>query len=147
MQEAVRFLRWALQENFVFLGCRSYRFLEKRGEKYLQAVPGSGLGILRDATGSAFSKPMALSSVQESLRKKLLLRVFPLVGKGDRVSRVHRRSHMDTIEIKQIGDDGHVIGEHRITGLFTAKALQQICSEIPVLRPKLEVGVRAPSLP
>jgi glutamate dehydrogenase len=44
---------------------------------------------------------------------------------------------MDTIEIKEIGEHGTVVGEHRITGLFTAKALQQLCSEIPVLRRKL----------
>ncbi len=142
IEEAAAFLRWMLQENFVLLGYRAYRLFDEGGEEHIQAEPGSGLGILRDDRKSAFSDPTPVSSLNEKLQKRVRMRMFPLVAKTNRFSRVHRRAPMDYIDIKRIDAEGRVAGEHRILGLFTARALNQVCSEIPVLRRKLTAVLR-----
>ncbi|MBI4586574.1 MAG: NAD-glutamate dehydrogenase [Planctomycetes bacterium] len=138
MQEAAELLRWLQADNFVLLGYRFYRFFQMGGELHVQAAPGSGLGILRDETGSAFMNPVPVSQINESLQARLRLRIFPLISKTNRVSRVHRRISMDYIGIKQVNAEGEIAGEHRILGLLTVEALNQMGSEIPVLRQKLK---------
>ncbi|HEV7491033.1 MAG TPA: NAD-glutamate dehydrogenase, partial [Rhodanobacteraceae bacterium] len=45
--EAQEFLRWAADDNFTFLGYREYEVARAGNDEVLQAVAGSGLGILR----------------------------------------------------------------------------------------------------
>ncbi len=138
IEESVDLLHWLLADNFIFLGCRSYRFNQSEGETWIQVIPESGLGVLREEQGSAFANPVALSTISEPLRKRLELRKFPVFIKGNRKSAVHRQVPMDYVELKQIDATGEVVGEHRILGLLTADALNQSCSEIPVVREKLK---------
>lgn len=142
IEETVDLLHWLLADNFIFLGCRSYRFTQSEGETWIQVMPDSGLGVLREERGSAFARPVALSTITEPLRKRLELRQFPVFIKGNRKSKVHRRAPMDYVEIKQLDVEGKVVGEHRILGLLTADALHQSCAEIPVLREKLKSLLR-----
>ena len=44
--EAIAFLQWLRDENFVFLGYREYTVGEEDGEPCVRAEPGTGLGIL-----------------------------------------------------------------------------------------------------
>jgi glutamate dehydrogenase len=138
IEETAAFLEWLLQENFVFLGVRSYRFAGAGGEDVVELVKGSGLGILRDESTSNFARPVPVSKLDAELRGRLRLRSFPLVGKTNRSSRVHRRTSMEYIGIKVVGAGGAIAGEHRILGLFSAAALNRIAADIPVLRRKLE---------
>ena len=46
--EAMAFLQWLLDNHFTFLGMREYRFAGGAAKGSLEAVQGSGLGILRD---------------------------------------------------------------------------------------------------
>ncbi len=48
VEEVAKFLDWLLQLNFVLLGYREYELLETKEGRAIQAVPGSGLGILSD---------------------------------------------------------------------------------------------------
>ena len=53
--ETADFIDWLLQLNFVFLGYREYRLAEGPDGRTIQAVPGSGLGILSDVSTSSFA--------------------------------------------------------------------------------------------
>jgi glutamate dehydrogenase len=59
--ETQALLRWLADNHFTFLGYREYNLLEGPDGMALQAVPGTGLGILRhDKTGSSsFRRPAA----------------------------------------------------------------------------------------
>ena len=57
-------------------------------------------------------------------------------------SRVHRRVHMDYIGVKRFDDDGHLIGEFRIVGLFTSTAYTRSTRSIPYLRRKVDALMR-----
>jgi len=138
LHEASEFLLWLLRGNFVLLGFRTYDFDTRGGERYVTVSPRSGLGILRDPGTSAYQLPVAFSNLDPVLRARMMQRIFPLVSKANRESRVHRRARMDYIGIKKLSPTGEIAGEQRILGLFTAQAMNQLASEIPVLRRKLD---------
>ena len=52
-------------------------------------------------------------------------------------STVHRRVHMDYVGAKLYDDDGNLIGELRIVGLFASTAYTEPTSTIPFLRRKV----------
>ncbi|MGH9361368.1 MAG: hypothetical protein ACRD2T_05580, partial [Thermoanaerobaculia bacterium] len=138
LEEAAQFLLWLARGNFIFLGFRAYDFEDRGGEPHVVVTPRSGLGILRDPASSAFHRPVPFSKIEPELRARMLRRIFPLVSKTNRESRVHRRVRMDYIGIKKLSPAGEVVGEHRLLGFFSTQALNQVGSEIPVLRRKLE---------
>src|SRR5882672_10032033 len=51
--EGKAFLRWLSGNHFTFLGYRCYDLTGEEGEEALRAVPGSGLGILREGNGKS----------------------------------------------------------------------------------------------
>ncbi|HWL91545.1 MAG TPA: hypothetical protein VNP90_09310, partial [Actinomycetota bacterium] len=69
--EVVKFLDWLLQLNFVLLGYREYELLETKEGRAIQAVPGSGLGILSDVGTSTFSELTLLSSLSPDIRDRI----------------------------------------------------------------------------
>src|SRR6185503_9340391 len=137
LEECADFLHWLLRGNFILLGYRSYDFHEERGERFVVVTPRSGLGILSNPVGSNYYRPVPFSKLDPELHSRMLQPIFPLVSKTNREGRVHRRARMDYIGIKKLSPVGQVTGEHRILGFFTSQALNQIGSEIPVLRRKL----------
>ncbi len=48
LEECRAFLRWLLDDHFIFLGVRDYRVVRGKKNYELQLVQGSGLGILRE---------------------------------------------------------------------------------------------------
>ena len=134
MAEVVAFLEWLARENFIFLGARDYELRDGA----LRVVPGSGLGLLDDETRSTFAKPVAVESLDPTLRERALGGELLLVSKTNRLSPVHRRARMDYIGIRRVSDDGEIVGEARMIGLFTTKAYAEPASETPVLHRKLQ---------
>ena len=61
-----------------------------------------------------------------------------IITKANVRSRVHRRVHMDYIGVKRFDDDGQLIGEFRIVGLFTSTAYTRSTRSIPYLRRKVD---------
>ena len=55
LAEARAFLEWLEDDHFSFLGYREYDMLSEDGDDVLRAVPGSGLGILREKEGASAS--------------------------------------------------------------------------------------------
>jgi glutamate dehydrogenase len=130
--EAQAFLRWLSDDHFTFLGYREYE-LEQDGEAgALQAVQGTGLGILRGA--SAHPRKQLSPRALELARTE-----HPLVlTTANSRSTVHRPSYLDYVGVKRFGWDGRVKGEARFVGLFTTSAYKASPWEIPLLREKVE---------
>ncbi len=137
LAEAADFLLWLVKGNFIFLGYRSHDIEEKKGKKVLVAQPLSALGILSNPELVSSLKPEPVSRLDPSARALLFRKIFPLITKTNWMSRVHRRTRMDSISIKKISPAGEITGEHCFLGFFTSQALNQLASEIPVLRRKL----------
>ena len=144
--EAVAFLEWLQEDNFVFLGYREYEVVELDGEPSIVADPDSGLGILSDVSGSRFSTPVPISSLPGGLQERYLEGFLLVVTKTNRRSTVHRPVRMDYVGIRVIGPDGSVVGEARLLGLFTSRALMTQPDSIPILRGKLTQVLEAEDL-
>jgi glutamate dehydrogenase len=135
--EATALLEWLLDDNCVFLGYREYRIEDTPQGRAIQAVPGSGLGILSETEQSTFAEPTLLSSLAPELAARYEEGFLLVVSKTNRLSTVHRRVKMDYFGVRHIGPDGSVIGEARLLGLFSSRAYMTPSSTIPVLRRKL----------
>ncbi len=138
ISEAIAFLEWLLDRNFVFLGYREYRIVDEGGERRLQVAADSGLGILRDAATSASALPRPLSELPPDLRARYEEGDLLVISKTNRVGTVHHRRKMDYIGLRLIDDDGNVAGEARLIGLFTTKAAMAEAASVPLLHRKLQ---------
>ena len=131
--ETQALLRWLADNHFTFLGYREYDLVEGPDGMALQAVPGTGLGILRhDKPGSS---SFAALPPQVRARAKDPQRL--ILTKANSRSTVHRRSYLDYIAIKRVSKSGEVDGEYRFLGLYTHAAYHESITRIPVLRRKL----------
>jgi glutamate dehydrogenase len=137
LEEAASFLDWLGLANFVFLGYRAYEVRWQDGDADLEVIHGSGLGILRDESRSTFRSPRRLSSLPSDLQARVRSPDPLLIHKTTTESRVLRRTRMDYIGLRRFDRAGRVTGEHRFLGLFTARAYNDLPSDIPILRRKL----------
>ena len=137
IDEAVRFLGWLLQDNFVFLGYREYELVDLPEGPALHTVEGSGLGIFSKPGWSSFERAVPLERVEPDLRSRLRAGYLVEYSRSNRSSTVHRRARMDSIAVRRVSPDGRIAGELRLIGLFTSKAYMEPASRTPVLRHKL----------
>ncbi len=133
--EAAELLSWLLDDNFVFLGARTYDITREPRE--VAVVHGSGLGILSDTSGSTYADPVPISEVPDELRERMVGGDLLTVSRTNRRSTVHRQARMIYVGVKRVEPDGLIVGEHRLLGLFAQKAYGVPASTIPVLRRKL----------
>lgn len=142
LSEAVDFLRWLSDNHFTFLGMRRYE-LQTQGEKvYLKPVQDSGLGVLRDPDIQVIRTGGSNYELSEQSRKFLYSPDPLMVTKANLRSNIHRRVHMDYIGVKIYSDDGEIIGELRIVGLFTSTAYTRAPKDVPLLRHKVETVIK-----
>ena len=142
--EAQDFLRWAADDNFTFLGYREYAVVESGGEELLQAVEGSGLGILRGSERS-----LAPRSLRTLVAKEL-----PQSGSMDAIiltktnarAHVHRPGYMDYIGVLRFDAAGVPVAEQRFLGLFTTNAYVARPQDVPLVRRKVEAVMRRSGL-
>jgi len=106
--------------------------LSEEGEDVLRAVPGSGLGILREKEGTSASFAVLPPEVRRRAREKHLLNLT----KANSRATVHRPVYLDYVGVKRFDDAGEVAGERRFLGLYTHTAYRVTPWEIPVLRRK-----------
>jgi glutamate dehydrogenase len=137
--EATQFLEWLVANNFTFLGLREY-VLSEDAQDYEQR-PGS-LGILRDPNVHVLRRGSELVSITPEIMEFLKEPKALIITKANVRSRVHRRVHMDYIGVKRFDDDGRLIGELRIVGLFTSTAYTRSTRSIPYLRRKADALMR-----
>src|SRR5215210_5356204 len=142
VDETVAFLEWLLQDNFIFLGYREYRFADAA----ISVVPDSGLGILADTAESTYATPVPVDSLAPGVRERALEGDLLIVSKTNRLSRVHRRVRLDYIGVRRISAEGEIVGEARMLGLFTTKAYAEPASQTPLLHRKLRQILRSEDL-
>ncbi|HEV7371555.1 NAD-glutamate dehydrogenase [Arenibaculum sp.] len=137
LDEGLDFLRWLNDDNFTFLGCRSYRFEDGSEDASLAVVPDSGLGILRDENYLVFQGLRNFQALPPEVRQFMRQPRLLLVTKSNRKSTVHRPTQMDAIFVKVFDENGEVAGEHLFVGLFTSVAYSRSTRDIPFLRKKV----------
>ncbi len=138
-REAQDFLRWAANDHFTFFGYREYRIVKHDGEGVLEAVEGSGLGLLR---GRDMPLPRKL--------KSLAAHYMPLSGAVDNLiltktnarSTVHRPGNLDYIGVLEFDSKGNPVAEQRFLGLYTSSAYNRRPWEIPLVRQRHEYVMR-----
>ncbi|MEU7871780.1 NAD-glutamate dehydrogenase [Dactylosporangium sp. NPDC049140] len=132
--DSVELLRWLVDDHFTFLGYREYRLTRgDDGEELLQAVLGSGLGILR----SDQTRPLVLSSMTAEAYAKALEKRLLIITKANSRATVHRSAYLDYIGFKQFGVNGEVVGEKRFLGLFSSAAYRTSVRDLPVVKRKV----------
>jgi len=146
--EAIDFLEWLAQLNFVLLGYREYELVDIDGEQRaaIRAVEGSGLGILSDLQRSAFADTTRLVDLDEVVRARIEGGDLLVFSKTNSYSTVHRRARMDYIGVRVVSPDGLITGEARLIGLFTSKAYMEPAAKTPLLHRKLGQIIAAEDL-
>ena len=137
-QEALAFLDWLRDDNFTFLGMREYTYTGTGKTATVQRGKGTGLGILSDPDVRVLRFGKDAVTTTPEIIEFLDGPEFLIVTKANVKSVIHRRAYMDYVGIKRFDDNGNVIGELRIVGLFTSTAYTQPALEIPLLRSKVE---------
>jgi glutamate dehydrogenase len=132
--EARAFLDWLAEDQFTLLGLREYRLGPDGGH---EAVPGSGLGLLRDPAVEVLRRGRSMVAVTPEIRAFLERPEALIITKASQISRVHRRTHLDMVGVKLFSSAGKVAGELRLVGLFAGSVYTSRAEEVPVLRRKV----------
>ena len=135
--EDAELLRWLVRDNFVFLGYREYVVEGEGDEGAVSVRTGSGLGILHDASSSAFRQPVPVRELDADLRDRLFEGPVLVISKTNAEATVHRRARMDYVGVKTLDEQGRIRGERRFLGLFTSQAYSSDAVDIPILRGKV----------
>ena len=130
-EEALAFLDWLRDDNFTFLGMREYVYSGKGSKANVERGKGRGLGTLSDPDVLVLRQGKDQVTTTPEILEFLDGPQFLIVAKANVKSVVHRRAYMDYIGVKRFDESGHVVGELRIVGLFTATAYTQSVREIP----------------
>lgn len=133
--EAKAFLTWLLSDNFVFLGCCDYILSDESDAASLNAIPQSGLGLLRDKENRVAQSFVTLSDHPQTFIQSPSLLVLT---QSNTRAFIHRAAYMDIVFIKHFDQNGRVIGARKLIGLYTANAYNTPNRQIPVLRSKIE---------
>jgi glutamate dehydrogenase len=135
LDEGRAFLEWLDEDHFTFLGYRDYELVHEGSGDALQAVEGTGLGILRAvASGPGGPRPPALSAKARAIA--LAPRLLVLTKANSRAT-VHRPAYLDYVGVKRFDSAGQVVGERRFLGLYTTLAYKERVQQIPMLRGKV----------
>lgn len=138
VDEAIAFLDWLLDDNFILLGYREYDITDDGDGPAIVAKADSGLGILSDGSHSRFAEPVLLGALSPDLRGRYETGRQLVISKTNRRSTVHRDSRMDYVGLRRVHPEGSPKGEARLVGLFTSKAYMAQSATIPILRRKLQ---------
>ena len=133
--EAAAFLEWMAADHFTFLGYRRFDYGVRGGKERFRAVPGSGLGILRNP--DFYVVVPQRKGFSQEVRRFLRQKAPMIVTKASRRATVHRSVYLDYVGVKRYGRGGRVVGEDRFVGLFTSTAYSERATEIPHLRRKV----------
>jgi glutamate dehydrogenase len=131
VSEVKAFLAWLAEDHFTFLGYREYELEGDGKSASLTAIEDTGLGILRGAPAAPRKE---LSAKARTLARNDRLLVLT---KANSRSTVHRPAYLDYIGVKRFDENGRVIGERRLLGLYTTAAYKTSAFDIPLIRGKV----------
>lgn len=135
VSETKAFLHWIEDHHFTFLGVRDYEIKAVEKEIILEAIPETGLGVLRPNLSR--SKARSISAMTPEARELTLSSRILVMSKTNTLASVHRDAYTDYIGVKRFDKKGKVIGECRIIGLYTSAAYNTNPKHIPFLRHKV----------
>ncbi|MGY8985101.1 MAG: NAD-glutamate dehydrogenase [Sphingomonadales bacterium] len=138
VEETRGFIKWLVDDNFIFLGYREYMFEGDPLTANFKAVRGSGMGILQNPGRFILRGPKGLTSITREIREFLIQPDPIIITKGNVKTQVHRPVHLDYIGVKIFNPKGVCIGERRFVGLFTSASYSKNPLEIPLIRRKVE---------
>jgi glutamate dehydrogenase len=144
-REANALLEWLADDHFVFLGYREYELADVEGQEVLRALPGTGLGILREERRPPTSIPFR--SLSERIRELARAPRLLILTKANARATVHRSSYLDYVGVKRFDAAGNVVGERRFLGLYTSAAYKARPSQIPLLRHKVKAVIARAAFP
>jgi glutamate dehydrogenase len=137
IKETQEFLKWIENHHFTIMGYCDYDLSKNnKGEFVINPVKGSGLGILSEGRPEAHS--INISQLSEEAQHIAFSHQILILAKTEFKSIIHRDSFIDYIGIKRFNEQGEVIGEHRLYGLFTSAAYFTYIRDIPLLRYKVQ---------
>jgi glutamate dehydrogenase len=136
--EAIAFLEWLEDDNFIFLGVREYDFVGGKTRGELRRTDKPGLGILSDPDLRILRRGNEFLTTTPAVRDFLMRPEALIVTKANAKSRIHRRVYLDYVGIKRFTRSGKLAGELRLIGLFTSSAYTRSIYRIPFLRRKAE---------
>ncbi|HLS06028.1 MAG TPA: NAD-glutamate dehydrogenase [Wenzhouxiangella sp.] len=135
LEEAREFFNWLIDDHFTFLGYREYVVEDAADGRVLRAIADSGLGIMHPDNRAAPVRPL---SELAGGGKEVTADDPVIITKTNARSRIHRGGYMDYISVLYFDDDGRVIKEKRLIGLFTSGAYIRRCKDTPLVRGKVE---------
>ncbi len=136
VEEASAFLRWLLEDHFVFLGYQEREVIPTPEGPAVRAVPEAALGIC--ARPDPWARDVVpFAELDPAERARLEGRELVTYARGRRPSTVHRRQRMDEIWVRRVGADGRTLGEGGLLGLFTSRAVATPADRMPLLRRRL----------
>ncbi len=138
LTESLQFLRWLADGHFIFLGLREYDFSMTADGPHLEIKPNSGRGLLRNPAMHVLRRTGSATEMSPIARELFSAPALLLIAKGNFLSPVQRRVHVDSIGIKLYSEDGVLTGELRLVGLFSASAYNESLGHVPFLRHKVE---------
>ena len=140
VEEACALLRWLTDNHFTFLGFREYELIGEGAQRELRSLPGTGLGILRDAGLTPVSR--AFASLPAEVRARALEPTPVTIAKANSRSTVHRPAYLDYLGVKVFDADGQVTGELRFLGLFSRTAYTDRATTVPMVRTSVAEVIR-----
>lgn len=135
-QEIKEFLGW-MQQHFVLLGSRRYRFNQTKAVKkpVLDYINASDKGILQDASYPVVKQPTFLvykSDCQASIWQRMLY-----FTKSSIKTSIKRAEYTDLLGVRLFDNQAQVVEEIRFVGLLSNHALDINPSDIPLVRKKI----------
>ena len=133
-KEVQDFLGWLLDNKFTFLGYEELKVIEQSGKKQIIRPSESLLGLLKiNHQGS-----IGQLDLEPFIEHDFFEQTEPLsFSKASVRSTVHRPAYPDFITVRQFAEDGSVVGEARIVGLYTSPVYRQSPFRIPYIASKV----------
>ncbi len=138
--ETQAFLSWMLDRHFTFLGYRDYELITQDDGHYLRGIPGTGLGVLREALRDASTSDTTRLAPGAA---KFIDAPEPIfLTKANSRATVHRPGYLDYVGIKIFDAQGRVCGQRRFLGMYTSNVYMVPAEDIPLVRRKVADVIR-----
>ncbi|MCW8092300.1 NAD-glutamate dehydrogenase [Alteromonas sp. ASW11-130] len=129
------FLDWLADHNFTLMGYRYYDVKAIEGDHRWVPANDSSLGLMKN---SISDRERLVSHLPATARAAALSTNPLILTKTNSRARVHRPAYMDYIGVKAFDKEGHVIGEHRFLGLYSASFYNSSAIDLPILSEKIK---------
>ena len=132
------FLRWLVRGNFILMGFKEYDLEDSGDGLSLVSRPGTGLGLLVEHDRKPHRQVLTGLGREHAREAGTLF-----ITKANRRSSIHRREYLDYIGVAKYDDEGRIVGEYLVLGLFTRRAYNTPARETPLIKDKMaEVAER-----